>query len=174
MSGDAIAKDVIIADNDYIIRSILRSVLEAQKFNVLQAVDGIEAVDYATRTSAHLVMLDYKMPRLDGFATCAEIRCLPAYRDVPIIILTAFNDDNTRIAAQNAGATIFLTKPFKSVDLMQAIAVVMGPLQANHGSATVAAERAPFVWKRREQPPPLDSAQPELSEGRRILNIFRR
>ncbi len=143
-------------------------------FNVLQAVDGIEVIDYATRTRADLVILDYKMPRLDGFATCAEIRCLPAYRDVPVIILTAFNDDDTRAAAQQAGATIFLTKPFKPIDLMQAIAVALGAPQANDGSAHATTERTPFVWKRRQDPPPLDSAQPELSEGRRILNIFRR
>ena len=174
MASDAITRDVIIADNDYIIRSILRTVLEVQKFNVLQAIDGIEAVDYATRTTARLVILDYKMPRLDGFATCAEIRCLPAYRDVPIIILTGFNDDDTRAAAQRAGATMFLTKPFKPVDLLHAIATVLGLPQAEHGAATAASERAAFVWKRRQEPTPLAGEQPELSEGRRILNICRR
>jgi two-component system, chemotaxis family, chemotaxis protein CheY len=173
MAGDTITRDVIIADNDHIIRSILRSVLEAQKFNVVQAVDGIEAVDYATRTKACLVILDYKMPRLDGFATCAEIRCLPAYAEVPIIILTAFNDDDTRTAAQQAGATMFLTKPFRPVDLLQAVATVLGSPQADRGSSSTTGDRAGFVWKRRQEPTPLDNEQPELSEGRRILNIVR-
>ena len=52
MSNSAPARDVIIADNDYMIRDILRSVLESQSFSVLQAVDGIEAIDYAERLAA--------------------------------------------------------------------------------------------------------------------------
>ena len=77
MSNDAIGNDVIIADNDYIVRGILRSVLEREGFTVLQAVDGLEAIDYASRTRALLVILDYKMPRLNGLGACAEIRRLP-------------------------------------------------------------------------------------------------
>jgi CheY-like chemotaxis protein len=88
MSNNAPARDVIVADNDYIIRGILRSVLEGQNFNVLQAVDGIEAIDLAMRTNARLVILDYKMPKLDGFAACMQIRRLPGYTDVPIVVLT--------------------------------------------------------------------------------------
>ena len=74
MSSEVTARDVIIADNDYIIRGILRNMLEAQSFSVLQAIDGLEAIEFATRTDARLVILDYKMPKLDGFAACAQIR----------------------------------------------------------------------------------------------------
>lgn len=174
MSSNAPARDVIIADNDYIIRGILRSVLEGQNFSVLQAVDGIEAIDYAMRTNARLVILDYKMPKLDGFAACAQIRRLPGYADVPIVILTAFNDDDTRGAAQDAGATMFLAKPFKPIDLLQAIGDLLGTLPADGGLATAAGATAAFVWQRRGDPPPLYGEPTELSEGRRILNICRR
>ena len=177
MSNNAPARDVIIADNDYIIRGILRSVLEGQNFNVLQAVDGIEAIDYATRTNAQLVILDildHKMPKLDGFAACMQIRRLPGYTDVPIVILTAFNDDHTRGAAQRAGATMFLAKPFRPVDLLQAIAMLLGSRQADGASATAVGATAAFVWERRQDPPPLYGEPTELSEGRRILNICRR
>ena len=174
MSNNAPARDVIIADNDYIIRGILRSVLEGQNFNVLQAVDGIEAIDYAKRTNAQLVILDYKMPKLDGFAACMQIRRLPGYTDVPIVILTAFNDDHTRGAAQRAGATMFLAKPFRPVDLLQAIAMLLGSRQADGASATAVGATAAFVWERRQDPPPLYGEPTELSEGRRILNICRR
>jgi DNA-binding response OmpR family regulator len=174
MSNNAPARDVIIADNDYIIRGILRSVLEAQNFSVLQAVDGIEALDYATRTNADLVILDYKMPKLDGFAACAQIRHLPEYADVPIVILTAFNDDVTRKAARLAGATAFMTKPFKPIDLMQAIAFLLRSHQGDGSAVTAAAGPPAFVWKRQGEPAPLYGEPNELSEGRRILNICRR
>src|SRR6476659_4215611 len=62
MSSGASMKDVIVADNDYIVRGILRSILEREGFTVLQAVDGLEAIDYAMRVNAQLVILDYKMP----------------------------------------------------------------------------------------------------------------
>ena len=173
MSSDGTARDVIIADNDYIIRGILRSVLEHQNFSVLPAVDGIEAIDYAMRTNVCLVILDYRMPRLDGFAACAEIRRLPGYAVVPIIILTAFNDDDKREAARQAGATAFLAKPFKPVDLLKAIASLLGSSPVDGGSATATTGPAAYVWKRRPDPAPLYGEPTELSEGRRILNICR-
>ena len=100
MSSEAGMKDVIVADNDYIVRGILRSILEREGFTVLQAVDGLEAIDYAMRVHARLVILDYKMPRLDGFGACAQIRHLPGYADTPIAVLTAFDNEDTRAAAE--------------------------------------------------------------------------
>jgi len=173
MSSPATTRDVIIADNDYIIRGILRSILERQNFNVLQAVDGLGAIDYARRTAACLIILDYKMPKLDGFAACAEIRGLPGYGDVPILILTAFDNDVVRAAAQHSGATAFLAKPFRPIDLLHAITTLLDPARADGGSATVAGGTPAFVWGRRVDPSPLYGEPTELSEGRRILNIYR-
>jgi CheY-like chemotaxis protein len=174
MSSNAPARDVIIADNDYIIRGILRSVLEGQNFSVLQAVDGIEAIDYATRTNAHLVILDYKMPKLDGFAACAQIRRLPGYAHVPIAVLTAFDDEATREAARQAGVTAFFAKPFKTVDLLRGIAHLMGDDSAEGTAISVPADPVAEVWKRQQDPTPLFGEPTELSEGRRLLNICRR
>jgi CheY-like chemotaxis protein len=174
MSSNAPARDVIIADNDYITRGILRSVLEGQNFSVLQAVDGIEAIDYATRMNAHLVILDYKMPKLDGFAACAQIRRLPGYAHVPIAILTAFDDEATREAARQAGVTAFFAKPFKTVDLLRGIAHLMGADPAEGTAISVPAEPVVEVWKRQQDPTPFFGEPTELSEGRRLLNICRR
>ncbi len=174
MSSIAPARDVIIADNDYIIRGILRSVLEGQNFSVLQAVDGIEAIDFATRTNAHLVILDYKMPKLDGFAASAQIRRLPGYADVPIAILTAFDDEATRAAAEQAGVTAFFAKPFTTVGLLRGIARLLGTSPADGSIAAAAVAPVADVWKRQQDPAPLYGEPEELSEGRRVLNICRR
>jgi CheY-like chemotaxis protein len=174
MSTSAPVRDVIIADNDYIIRSILRSVLEGQNFSVLQAVDGIEAIDYATRINANLVILDYKMPKLDGFAACAQIRRLPGYADVPIAILTAFDDEATRTAAEQAGVTAFFAKPFTTVGLLRGIAHLMDGSPADGIAVATPVASVADVWQRRQDPPPLYGEPTELSEGRRILNICRR
>src|SRR5439155_13730481 len=128
------------------------SILENRGFVVLQAVDGLEAIDYATRTRVRLVILDYRMPRLDGFAACAQIRRLPGYADVLIAILTAFDDAATRTAAQRTGATAFIAKPFKPVDLIRGIALLLGSTPVDGGTAS---GPAAFAWRRQMEPSPL-------------------
>jgi DNA-binding response OmpR family regulator len=170
MSDDVSPKDAIVADNDRIIRDILRALLEDQGFTVLQVTDGRAAIDYAMRTRARLVILDFKMPRLDGISACAEIRQLPDYADTPIVILTAFDDEETRAAASQAGVTEVLGKPFRPIDLIRCVRTLLG-------GATVGdqvAEPVSHVWKRRQEPQPLFGEPPRLVEGRRVLNICRR
>ena len=172
MSNEVGMKDVIVADNDYIVRGILRSILEREGFTVLQAVDGLEAIDYAMRVRARLVILDYKMPRLDGFGACAQIRHLPGYADTPIAVLTAFDNEDTRAAAERAGVTTCLAKPFKPVDLLRTIAALLGSSGSRRRCGTQS--RSCVVWNRLREPPPLFGEPAELSEGRRVLNICRR
>ncbi len=167
MANETSGRDVIVADNDYVIRDILRFVLETNGFTPLLAVDGLEALDLAMRTSARLVILDLKMPRLDGFTACAQISRLPGYANVPIAILSAFDSIETREAAQRAGATAFLAKPFKPVDLLRMIADLLAE------PTTAPAEASAFIWQRRQELPPLSGESTELSEGQRVLNICR-
>ena len=171
MLNDPGANDVIIADNDSIIRSILRSVLEAQGFTVLPVANGVEAIDLAMRTHARLIILDYKMPRLDGCTTCAHIRALDGYANVPILILTAFDEAAIRDRGERAGATAFLAKPFTAIDLLRMIAQLVGP-SPQKGPAGLA-EPTAVVWNRRQEPAPLFGEPVELSEGRRVLGICR-
>lgn len=172
MPNDLGANDVIMADNDSIIRGILRSVLESQGFTVLSAANGIEAVDLAMRMRARLVILDYKMPRLDGFAACAEIRELDGYSDVPILMLTAFDDAGVREKAERVGATAFLPKPFTPRNLLRVIAELLGS-SSEGPNGPRRAEPAAYVWNRLAEPAPLFGEPVEFSRGRRVLDIFR-
>ena len=162
-------KDVIIADNDYIVRDILRSVLAAQGLNVLSASDGYEAIGYAAHTSASLLILDYKMPRLDGFSTCRTLRGLPEYAETPVVILSAFDDDDTRMIAREAGVTAFLGKPFKPVDLIRVVGDLLGLPNTERETAL----QPVLVWKRPSEPLPLFGEPSKLAEGRRLLKIYR-
>jgi two-component system chemotaxis response regulator CheY len=174
MPNDLVANDVVIvADNDSIVRSILRSVLEDQGFTVLSAVNGIEAVDFAMRVRARLVILDYKMPRLDGFTSCAEIRELEGYADVPILILTAFDDAGVREKAERVGATRFLAKPFTPRNLLRVIAEVLGSSPQTGSEAPGQPEPSAYVWNRRKEPEPLFGEPVEFTRGRRVLDICR-
>lgn len=173
MPNDLGAHDVIVADNDSIIRGILRSVLEAEGYTVLSAVNGVEAIDLAMRTRARLIILDYKMPRLDGVTSCVEIRALDGYANVPVLILTAFNDAAIRDRAERAGAAAFLAKPFTPVDLLHTIARLVGPSPRKGHAPPGLAEPTALIWNRRQEPAPLFGEPVELSEGRRVLGICR-
>jgi CheY-like chemotaxis protein len=166
MSSDADLNSVIVADNDLSLRSVLRSLLVEHGFSVLLAADGLEAVDFALSTLARLMIHDKRMPNLDGLQACAQIRRLPAYAEVPIVILTAYDDATTRAAAVRAGATAFFAKPFTPFRLLQGIAPLLGiPPIEDPGS---------FIWKLRGEPPPAYGEAAELSQGRKVLNVYRR
>src|SRR6185437_7104904 len=173
MPGKFVENDVIVADNDSMIRDILRSAFERAGFNVFLAVDGIEAIDLAARTQARLVILDYKMPKLDGFAACEQIRQLEGYGEVPIVILTAFDDDTTRAAAGRARATQFFSKPFRPIELIRAVLPLIGAASLPNGADSDLPEALAVVWERQTEPLPVYGEPVELSKGRRVLNICR-
>jgi CheY-like chemotaxis protein len=119
---------VIVADNDSMMRGLLRTVLEQPKRTILLCVDGAEAVELASQTLATLVLLDLRMPKLDGIEACHQIRSLPRYATVPIVILTVFDVEGMKRRALRAGATSFLSKPFSRSALLAAL----NPLIAAH------------------------------------------
>ena len=112
---------VIVADDDPLIRSVIKSRLEALGQTVFQAANGAEAVALAAKVDACLVILDIRMPRMDGLAACSEIRELPGYEQTPIVMLTFDDGQKAQTGASRAGATMFLVKPFGSATLMLAL-----------------------------------------------------
>jgi len=112
---------VIVADNDSMMRGLLRTVLEQPGRTLLLCADGLEAVELATQTLATLVLLDLRMPRMGGIEACLQIRELPRYATVPIVILTVFDGDALKRRAMKAGATSFLAKPFSRADLLSVV-----------------------------------------------------
>ena len=113
---------MILAENDALVRAIVRSVLVGAEQQVFQAADGLEAVDLARQFKARLVLLDIGMPRLNGLQACKAIRALPDYADVPIVMLTGYDDERVRQAAHRTGAHDFITKPFRPDVLLARLA----------------------------------------------------
>lgn len=112
---------VIVADDDPLIRSVLKRKLEEFGQTVYQATNGVEAVALAANLDASLILLDIKMPRLDGLQACAQIRELPGYDRTPIVMLTFQDNRKAQVSASRAGATMFLVKPFGMATLMLAL-----------------------------------------------------
>ncbi len=112
---------VIVADDDPIIRSVLRATLESLGLDVFAASNGLEAVALASRVQATLVILAIKMPELDGVRACARIRALSGYASTPIVMLTFNDTERVQAIASRAGVTMFLAKPFRAATLILAL-----------------------------------------------------
>ena len=111
---------ILIAEDETIIRLDLRELLEKAGFEVCaEAKDGEEAVELARRERPDLALLDVKMPRLDGIDAARRIL---EERPVPIVMVTAYGEDELVSRAVEAGVFGYLVKPFRESDLLPAIA----------------------------------------------------
>jgi two-component system, response regulator PdtaR len=110
---------ILIAEDETIIRLDLRDLLERAGFEVCaEARDGVEAVALARETQPDLAVLDVKMPRLDGIEAAKRIL---DERSIPIVMLTAFDQQELVGRAVEAGVFGYLVKPFRESDLLPAI-----------------------------------------------------
>ena len=123
MSPSPARRRVVIAEDEALIRLDLAEMLEEEGYDVVaQAEDGEKAVQLVTEHRPDLVILDVKMPRLDGIAAAEQIA---AQRIAPVVILTAFSQRDLVERASEAGAMAYLVKPFDQSDLVPAIEMAM-------------------------------------------------
>jgi response regulator NasT len=120
---DPTARRVLIAEDEALIRLDLREMLEEEGYEVCgEAGDGQTAVDMAEQLRPELVILDVKMPVLDGIAAAERIA---RGRIAPVIILTAFSQRDLVEKAREAGAMAYLVKPFQKKDLLPTIEMAL-------------------------------------------------
>jgi two-component system, response regulator PdtaR len=118
---------VVIAEDEALIRLDLKEMLEEEGYQVAGEVgDGAAAVDLAQRLRPDLVIMDVKMPGLDGISAAEQIS---AQRLAPVVILTAFSQRDLVKRASDAGALAYLIKPFTKADLVPAIEVAVSRFQ---------------------------------------------
>lgn len=115
---------VVIAEDEALIRLDLKEMLEEQGYVVVaEAADGEEAVVLVETHRPDLVVMDVKMPRLDGISAAARIA---AARIAPVVMLTAFSQRELVERARDAGAMAYVVKPFGVADLLPAVELAMG------------------------------------------------
>jgi AmiR/NasT family two-component response regulator len=118
---------VVIAEDEALIRLDLKEMLEEEGYLVAgEAGDGASAVDLAQRLRPDLVIMDVKMPGLDGISAAEQIS---AERLAPVVILTAFSQRDLVKRASDAGAMAYLIKPFTRADLVPAIEIAVSRFQ---------------------------------------------
>jgi two-component system, OmpR family, phosphate regulon response regulator PhoB len=108
---------VLIVDDDEMIRRLVRTVLEADDFEVIEAKDGQEALGVIADKAPAVVVLDVMMPGLNGVEVCRQLD----HDNVKVIILTARDDADLAEQCMDAGADAFLTKPFSSIQLLDLV-----------------------------------------------------
>jgi response regulator NasT len=127
---------ILVAEDETIIRLDLRALLESAGFEVCaEARDGVEAVELARSAEPDLALLDVKMPRLDGIEAARRIL---DERPIPIVMLTAYGQDELVSRAVEAGVFGYLVKPFRETDLLPAIRTAT----ARHEELTALREEA--------------------------------
>ncbi|MDB6064807.1 MAG: two component transcriptional regulator, winged helix family [Pedosphaera sp.] len=95
--------------------------LEAEGYEVITATDGMQALNRARAILPDLIVLDLMLPELDGLAVCEILHRLPSTGSIPIIMLTAWRGELTRMIGLEAGAGDFLTKPFSPRELVNRV-----------------------------------------------------
>ena len=106
---------ILIAEDDADIRELLRLYLESSGHRILTAADGQEAWDMLSTQTVHLAVLDVMMPRLDGFSL---VRRLREVSTIPVLILSAKDQDADKILGLNLGADDYMTKPFNPLEIV--------------------------------------------------------
>ena len=106
-------------------RQMVRFTLESAGYRVVQAVDGIEALDFAKSSAVDLVLTDVNMPRMDGITLVRELRGLSTYKFTPMLVLTTESGQDTKQRGKQAGATGWIVKPFSPEQLLSTIARVL-------------------------------------------------
>lgn len=115
-------KQVLVAEDELELRAFICRNLRARDFAVLEASNGLEALMLWEREQPQLLILDIMMPRLDGLEVCRRIR---ESSTVPIIVLTALDDERDKVTALDLGADDYLTKPFGVEELLARIRAVL-------------------------------------------------
>lgn len=114
---DTPAANILVIDDSAENRALARATLEDEGYHVREASTGADGIEAFAAQPADCVLLDVRMPDLDGFAVCARVRALPSGGDAPVIFLTALRDVDTFDRALAAGGDDFLTKPVRPTEL---------------------------------------------------------
>lgn len=112
---------ILTVDDSRSMRALLRVALVERGYDVSEAEDGVEALEWLETNSADIIITDINMPRLDGFGLIEKVRASARHIDRPILVLTTESSDEKKKRARDAGATGWIVKPFDPEKLAAAV-----------------------------------------------------
>lgn len=118
-------KTIFIVEDDHAIREMLRILLEHQNYQVIEAKDYSQAIAVSQSMSFHLVLLDWMLPGGNGLQFIKHLKKNESTREIPIIMLTAKQDENDQVMGFDVGADDYMTKPFSNKALVARIKALL-------------------------------------------------
>jgi CheY-like chemotaxis protein len=113
---------ILVVEDQDSIRRMIEALVQARGYEVTAVSSGVKALDVASTDPPDMVLLDLNLPgQFDGFDVCTRLRADPITRTVPVVIISAMDDDDSRARATAAGATAYYTKPFSPIALLKEI-----------------------------------------------------
>lgn len=119
-------KKIMVIDDDEDFTNLYKSALRAAGFDASGVNQSTSAIELAYVSKPDVFVIDLMMPDVDGFQLCRMIRADPVLKDIPIIIVTALTDMDSKLVALGAGANDYLTKPFQVDELKKRINALLG------------------------------------------------
>jgi two-component system alkaline phosphatase synthesis response regulator PhoP len=116
---------VLIVDDEPQILALVRVTLEDERVRIVEAADGETALTVAQQEHPVLILLDVRMPRLDGFEVCRQLRQDPHFNQTKIVMLTASGQEQDLARGRAAGADDYLTKPFSPLSLLSLVQTLL-------------------------------------------------
>ena len=116
---------ILAVDDSASMRQMVSFTLKSAGFNVVEAIDGQDALEKAGGLDFDLVLTDQNMPRMDGIGLTRKLRENPKFKTTPILILTTESGDQMKLAGRSAGATGWMVKPFDPTKLIEVIRKVI-------------------------------------------------
>jgi two-component system chemotaxis response regulator CheY len=117
--------NILVTDDSVIMRQMLNMTLTDANYSVVEADDGLQALELAKTNPFDLIITDINMPKLDGLSLVRELRALPNYQFKPILIITTETTPQKKKTAKEAGATGWINKPFDPDKLLVAVRKVL-------------------------------------------------
>jgi CheY-like chemotaxis protein len=129
-------KKILIAEDNAVNRELLRELLEARGFEVVEACNGQEALAKVEETQPDILLLDLGMPVLDGFGTVRKIRENPRWASLPVVAVTAYAMHGDQEKTMEAGFDGYLSKPISAALLEKELSRFMGTSEPGRGPQT--------------------------------------
>jgi two-component system alkaline phosphatase synthesis response regulator PhoP len=120
---------VLVAEDEQDIRNLIAFSLEYIGYKVVQASNGEEAVEKAAKELPHLIMLDVRMPRLNGYEACKKLKSQASTKDIPVVFLSARGQETEIKHGLELGAEEYILKPFAPDELQQRVTSILARLQ---------------------------------------------
>lgn len=165
---------IMVVENEDDARELLAAILAQAQYEVITAIDGLAAVERIVKYQPDLVLVDLMMPRMNGFQFLKSLRQNKAYRNLPIVVVTAKASRRDREYVMKLGATAFIAKPYEAEELVADIAEIVGRPEFVVGPKRLSIEEIRNVERleeaERREGKKLDTREDRHAEIQRLAN----